>query len=40
MQYVEALGRIKALVDQGKLPKPQRTIHLTFLPDEEIGTSC
>jgi aminoacylase len=37
IQYIEAVGRLKKLVDSGKLPALKRTIHLSFLPDEEIG---
>jgi len=37
IQYIEAVGRIKAKVAQGKIPHPPRTILLSFLPDEEVG---
>jgi aminoacylase len=37
MQYMEAIGRLINKVKQGSLEAPLRTIHLSYLPDEEIG---
>lgn len=37
MQYLEAIGRLKASVAKGKVAPPLRTLHLSFLPDEESG---
>lgn len=39
MQYMEAIGRLIKGVQQGSLQAPLRTIHLSYLPDEEIGTN-
>jgi hypothetical protein len=39
MQYLEAIGRLLSQVKEGKLARPLRTIHLSYLPDEEIGPS-
>lgn len=37
MQYIEAVGRLISQVNEGKVAAPLRTIHLSYLPDEEIG---
>jgi aminoacylase len=37
MQYIEAISRLIKNVKQGLIEAPLRTIHLTYLPDEEIG---
>eukprot|EP01126_Amoeba_proteus_P057327 TRINITY_DN7289_c1_g1_i13.p1 TRINITY_DN7289_c1_g1~~TRINITY_DN7289_c1_g1_i13.p1 ORF type:complete len:332 (-),score=52.94 TRINITY_DN7289_c1_g1_i13:64-1059(-) len=37
MQYLEAVRILKSQVESGLLPPPVRTIHLSFLPDEELG---
>lgn len=37
MQYLEAVGRLKAAVSRGEVAPPLRTLHLSFLPDEESG---
>jgi len=37
MQYLEAVWKIKQAVADGDLPPPLRTLHLSYLPDEEIG---
>lgn len=34
---VEAIGRYRLAVEAGSMSAPKRTIHLSFLPDEEIG---
>uniref|UniRef100_A0A6B2L5A2 N-acyl-aliphatic-L-amino acid amidohydrolase n=1 Tax=Arcella intermedia TaxID=1963864 RepID=A0A6B2L5A2_9EUKA len=37
VQYLEAVGRLMREVKEGRLRPPLRTIHLSFLPDEETG---
>lgn len=37
MQHIESVGRLFRKISEDETARPLRTIHVTFLPDEETG---